>query len=69
MLVLMPPPVELEEAPMNMSTISKNSMGMPTAPMSTVLKPLVRVTLWNTAVVNFPNQDIPSRVPCHSSAP
>ena len=31
---------QLEEAPMNMSTKSRNSMGMPTAPMSTVLKPL-----------------------------
>ena len=37
-------------------------MGMPTAPMSTVLNPLVRVTLWNTEVVTFPNHDIPSIV-------
>ena len=53
---------------MNMSTSNRNSMGMPTAPMSTVLNPLVRVTLWNTEVVTFPNHDIPSIVPCHSSA-
>ncbi len=53
---------------MNISTRSISVIGIPTEPMSTVLKPDVRVTLWNTEVVNFPNQEMPDKTPFHSKA-
>ena len=62
-LVLMPPPVEELDAPMNIKMVRRNSMGVPMAPMSTVLKPLVRVALWKKEVVMRPVQPMPSRVP------
>ena len=62
-LVLMPPPVEELEAPMNIRMISRNSIGVPMPPMSTVLNPLVRVALWKKAVVMRPVHPMPSRVP------
>ena len=64
--VLIPPPVEEDEAPININMINKNSIGMPTDPMSIVLKPDVLVTLWKIEVVNLPYKLIPSITPFHS---
>ncbi len=49
LVVLIPPPVEPGEAPMNMRTIIMRIVALVSWPMSTVLKPAVRgVTDWKS---------------------
>ena len=42
-LVLMPPPVDPEEAPINISTIITSNAGAPKSPIGREAKPAVRV--------------------------
>ncbi len=53
LVVLMPPPVEPGEAPMNMRTINRRIDALVSWPMSTVLKPQVlAVTDWKRELRN-----------------
>jgi hypothetical protein len=64
--VLIPPPVDEDEPPINIRAKKIKIIGRPTELMFTELKPEVLVTLWNTDVVNFPNPDKPESTPFHS---
>lgn len=54
-LVLIPPPVDAEEAPINIKNIEIINKGFDSSAIFMVLKPEVRVlTDWKNEVANFP---------------
>ena len=60
--VLIPPPVDPGEAPMNIRIIISRMVGLAKAAMSTVLNPQVRgVTDWNNEASTRPGPRTPTR--------
>ena len=67
-LVLIPPPVELGDAPTHIRKIKINIVGILNSPVSTVLKPAVLVvTAPKNAVANFPPKLWPDKVLLYSN--
>ena len=66
-LVLIPPPVELGDAPTHIRKIKINIVGILNSPVSTVLKPAVLVvTAPKNAVATFPPKLWPDKVLLYS---